>query len=391
MHGLYDGVVISLDGRQPRPRKKSPRYEWRGQVYLPLPSSAVKLITIPRVFVSLLFFALPVFAGNESAVALKEVQPLAESWQFNLAAPIWLAGVEGQTGVHGKAVGVDVGPSSILRPLNFTTSLSAEARKGPLGFYADFLYLDDRAGVATPGLVSSLDLRGDEYLADAEVNWRVIDGPRGWLEVRAGCRYTNLYSRLGLNPDSGAIEKASVRLTDASAAEANKILSDALHGVLDGKDPVLPLPPLAADQKEKLLDLIQKAKQDPELAAALQSGVQARIDQAKRNVQEKIECILHRVLSQTFSLGEAWFDPYVGLAGRCNFSGPFYLIAKADAGGFGVGSQFTWQGYGALGCQFTRRVYSEVGYRYLYVDYQHGGFVYDIATRGAQITVGVVF
>jgi len=62
-----------------------------------------------------------------------------------------------------------------------------------------------------------------------------------------------------------------------------------------------------------------------------------------------------------------------------------------DIGGFGVGSQLTWQGYGALGCQFTQRIYSEVGYRYLYVDYQHDGFVYDTATRGAQITVGVVF
>ena len=351
----------------------------------------MKQTSLPRVLLTLLILGSSAFAGNETAVANKQVEPLTEPWQFNLAVPGWGAGIEGQLGVLGKTAGVDVGPGPILRHLNLAASLSAEARKGTLGFYADFLYLDDRAGVSTHGLVSSLALLVHEYLADAEVNWRLIDQPCGWLAVRAGCRYTNLYSRLSLSPDSGAIDKTSVRLTDAAAAEANKILSDALRGVLDGKAPVLPLPPLAADQKEKLLALILAAKQDPELAAALQSGVQSRIDQAKHNLQEKIERILHRGLSQTFALEEAWFDPYFGLAGRYNFSGPFYFTAKADLGGFGVGSQLTWQGYGALGCQLTRRVYSEVGYRYLYVDYQHAGFAYDTTTRGAQITVGVVF
>jgi len=349
----------------------------------------MKRTLIPRVLLTLLILGTSALAGSETAI--KQIEPLAEPWQFNLGVPGWIAGVEGQLGVLGKTADVDVGPSSILRHLNQTAAFSAEARKGPLGFYTDFLYLDDRAGIATLGPVSSLALVVDEYLVDAEVNWRLIDQPRGWLEVRAGCRYTNLYSRLALSPDSGAIEKTSVRLTDAAAAQANKILSDALRGVLDGKAPALPLPPLAADQQEKLLALILAAKQDPELAAALQSGVQSRIDQAKRNVQKEIASILHQGLSQTFSIGENWFDPYFGLAGRYNLNGPFYLTAKADIGGFGVGSQLTWQGYGALGCQFTRRVYSEVGYRYLYAHYQHGDFLYDAATRGAQITVGVVF
>lgn len=351
----------------------------------------MKWTSPPLAVALLLAFAAPVLAGNDKTVEIAQIEPLEKPWEFNLAAPIWVAGVEGQTGVLGKTVGVDVGASSILRHLNFTTSLSAEVRKGPLGFYADFLYLDDRAGISTPGLVSALALRVDEYLADAEVNWRVIDRPWGWVEVRGGCRYTNLYNRLGLSPDSGAIEKSSVRLTDAAASAVRGILNNDLHRVLDGKAPILPLPPLAADQKEKLLALILKAKADPELAAALQSGVQSRIDQAKRNVQNKIQRILERGLSRTFRLGEDWFDPYLGLACRYDFRSPFYLFAKADAGGFGVGSRFTWQGYGAVGCQITRRLYSEVGYRYLDVDYRHDGFTYDIATRGAQVTVGVVF
>jgi len=338
-----------------------------------------------------LSFAPAVFAGEGKEIEAKQVEPLAESWQFDLGTPIWLAGVEGQTGVHGAVVDVDVAPSTTLKYLNFTTSFCAEAHKGPLGFATDFLYLDDRAGVSTPGLVSRLDLRLDEYLTDAEVKWRIIQRPWGWIDVRAGCRYTNLYSRLGLNPNEQAIEAASVQLTNATAAQVQQLLYNDLQGVLDGKDPVLPIPPLGAEEKQKLLEAILAAKNDPELAAALQSGVQARIDQAKANVQARINAILTQGLSTVFSLTEQWFDPYIGLACRYNFYKAFYFTAKADAGGFGVGSRFTWQGYGALGCQITRRVYAEAGYRYLYVDYRHAGFVFDAETKGAQITVGVAF
>lgn len=314
-------------------------------------------------------------AGDGSAAKMIQLQPLGE-WQFNLGIPSWMAGVKGQTGVNGKTVDVDVGFPEILRHLNNTASFNAEARKGSLGFYADFLYLDDRAGVSTKGLVSSLAFRSAEYLAEAEANWRFIERPWGWIEARAGVRYTNLYSRLGLSPDSGAIERASRALADAPAGAVLGLLEYHLRRVLDGKAPVLPLPPLGYEQKQKLLEAIQRAKANPGTVEAL---------------QEKIVRILERGLSRAFSLGKDWFDPYAGLAVRYDFCRPFYLAAKADAGGAGVGSRFTWQGCAALGCQVTRRFYAEAGYRYLYVDYRDGGFVYDIETSGAQVTMGILF
>jgi hypothetical protein len=44
-----------------------------------------------------------------------------------------------------------------------------------------------------------------------------------------------------------------------------------------------------------------------------------------------------------------------------------------------------------LGCQISRNFYAEAGYRYLYVDYQNNGFVYDVSQHGAQIVLGVNF
>ena len=86
-----------------------------------------------------------------------------------------------------------------------------------------------------------------------------------------------------------------------------------------------------------------------------------------------------------------WIDPYVGVRARYQWSPAWYLTAKADVGGFGVGSSFAWEVYGALGCQLTRRVFAEAGYRYLYTDYHHNGFIYNVTTSGAQVTFGVVF
>ena len=86
-----------------------------------------------------------------------------------------------------------------------------------------------------------------------------------------------------------------------------------------------------------------------------------------------------------------WFDPYVGLRGRLNLNKAFYLTGRGDIGGFDVGSQLTWQAYGALGCQITRNIYAEAGYRCLYMNYRGGGLLYDAYTRGVEINMGITF
>jgi hypothetical protein len=64
-----------------------------------------------------------------------------------------------------------------------------------------------------------------------------------------------------------------------------------------------------------------------------------------------------------------------------------------DVGGFGVASDVTTQGSGALGCQLTRRIYAELGFRYLYTNYKDdsNGFLWRTTTYGPQVTGGVTF
>lgn len=80
---------------------------------------------------------------------------------------------------------------------------------------------------------------------------------------------------------------------------------------------------------------------------------------------------------------EDWVDPIVGLKGR-TMLGPskFFLNGFFIVGGFGAGSDFMWDGNLNLGYQWTDTIATTIGYRYLDVDYDNDGFLYDVSQDG---------
>ena len=88
-----------------------------------------------------------------------------------------------------------------------------------------------------------------------------------------------------------------------------------------------------------------------------------------------------------------WWDPIVG----GNFSQPlgrnFSFNLRGDIGGFGVGSELTWQLLPSLSWQFADWGSIEAGYRWVYADYESGSgpnlFKYDMLNQGFQ--VGLTF
>lgn len=65
----------------------------------------------------------------------------------------------------------------------------------------------------------------------------------------------------------------------------------------------------------------------------------------------------------------------------------FFISGEADYGGFHVGSDKTWQELGTLGYDFNERLSARAGYRYLSVDYENDGFVWDVDIHGAIVGV----
>jgi opacity protein-like surface antigen len=84
-------------------------------------------------------------------------------------------------------------------------------------------------------------------------------------------------------------------------------------------------------------------------------------------------------------MSEDWVDPMVGLRLIHEFSERWYAILRAEIGGFGVGSELTWQALAGVGYRIGQNTSVFLGYRHLDVDYDETAFVYDAAISGVLL------
>jgi hypothetical protein len=90
-----------------------------------------------------------------------------------------------------------------------------------------------------------------------------------------------------------------------------------------------------------------------------------------------------------------WWDPIIGANFNLPLGKQFSFNVRGDIGGFGAGSDFTWQAFPYFGWQFAKWGSVEAGYRWVYMDYETGSgasrFKYDMLIQGPQIGVTVHF
>jgi len=86
-----------------------------------------------------------------------------------------------------------------------------------------------------------------------------------------------------------------------------------------------------------------------------------------------------------------WVDPVMGARFRVNLKKGWFAMLKGDAGGFGAGSQQTWQIYTGGGKEFKQKYSMFLGYRHLSVDYRDGGFIYNANMNGMLLGFAIKF
>lgn len=90
---------------------------------------------------------------------------------------------------------------------------------------------------------------------------------------------------------------------------------------------------------------------------------------------------------------KSWVDPLIGAIYSHKFNDTWSMSLRGDIGGFGIGSDFAWQGLATLRWQVTPTVGVLGAYRYIDMDYEDGSgngrFLYDMAITGPAL--GVVF
>ena len=88
---------------------------------------------------------------------------------------------------------------------------------------------------------------------------------------------------------------------------------------------------------------------------------------------------------------ESWVDPVIGLRARVYLTPQFYAQFYGDYGGFSVGARSDWQVQGILGYQYSPTTSFFAGYRYLSVDYNRNGYVFDVNLSGPVVGASFKF
>jgi hypothetical protein len=384
----------------------------------------------------LLFFTGALFAivGRISAGSL-ELQPKetapptitqSEPWQFTIAAPGWMAGMDGTIGVRGVNADIDIGFDQILQHLDMIFAARAEARKGPFGIYGEVIYIGLSDGAQINGLVNNIHAQVDMTLVDGALSWRLVNQPHWSLDLAAGTHYTNVYEKLELHSDPMAIQHASEQFVndiaedlrdrlnhDISKGEFIAALKDSIRSVIASRigdrlediqhHPNIPIGPLGGRIRQEIAqrveNIIEKEKAALEAridalhlrGEARRAAVQRAVDAAKARIANQLALRLNKSLSQTLSKDDFWFDPYVGLRGRYNFNKTYYTAVRGEIGGFGVGADLMWEVEAVVGINLTRSIFTEIGYRALGGNFEENDFRFETVMHGPQITTGITF
>ena len=94
--------------------------------------------------------------------------------------------------------------------------------------------------------------------------------------------------------------------------------------------------------------------------------------------------------SRTATGHESWYDGVVGARVLQPLGERWTAVGYLDYGIVG-GSDKTYQAYAGVNWHFSRNLTAKLGYRYLYADYTHNGFTWDMASYGVQVGLGIGF
>jgi hypothetical protein len=350
----------------------------------------------------------------------------SEPWQFTIAAPGWLASMNGTIGVRGINADIDVPVDEVLQHLDMIFAMRAEAQKGPFGISGEVFYIGLSDNTQINGLINNIHEQVDLTLVDGALSWRLFNQPRWSLEFAAGTHYANVYEQLELHSDPILIQKASQRFVNNIADDlrsrldqdiSNSEFLEALKSTIKAdiinrignalerheRRPDIPIGPLGGRIREEVAQRVEhfielkKAELRARVDALVERGLDRRtavdrvVNEAKARIANQLAVRLNKSLSQTKSRDDYWFDPYVGLRARYNFNKTYYTAVRGEIGGFGVGADLMWEVEGVIGINLTRSIFTEIGYRALGDNFEDNGFRFDVVTHGPQITTGITF
>lgn len=285
-----------------------------------------RTMTIASVCLNTLAVALFATGGWAGAASAQESAtshdvPAVSAWSLSFTTYSWLPWLTGENSVRGRTLEIDATPRDIIGALDWSTLPTwmsyAEARHGHLTLFNDIVY-SKLAGASGFQRSRQGRLLAGTVSADVEADFQQ-------LTVELGAAYEIWASNGGSLAGHTAIDLlAGGRYW---RQEVDVSVNLAASATLDG--------PLG------ITDLTL-------------SG--------------------NRVFAKSGSVD--WVDPFIGARLRYDVDAAQSVLIRGDIGGFGIGSDFTWQALATYNWQMcvtdTYKLDAYVGYRALSVDYSEG-------------------
>jgi len=131
------------------------------------------------------------------------------------------------------------------------------------------------------------------------------------------------------------------------------------------------------------------------VAPLLEIGAGTRLNNVQAGIDATRDVILSGTNDISLDITKTWMDPILIARLTANIREKWLFNLRGDLGGFGIGSDFTWQLEAYAGYRFSRLFQLKAGYRYISIDYDKGEdqkrFIFNVDEFGPEIKLGFSF
>ena len=127
----------------------------------------------------------------------------------------------------------------------------------------------------------------------------------------------------------------------------------------------------------------------------LEAGVGGRLNYLEMGIDVRRNAFPAGTEEVTGQESKTWYDPVVIARFTTDIKDKWLFQFRGDIGGFGIGSDLTWQLHATAGYRFSKLFQMSLGYRILSTDYKTGEepkeFLFDVNEFGPEIRFGFNF
>ena len=272
------------------------------------------------------------------------VEPVTPSsqWQFSFTPYGWMTSVNGNATARGHTVDIDANFFDIVEKSDSLMALMGyfEARKGPFALFTDVVW-EDLTFDGERRFDINRTVSGNPFARLPDFNVTI----KGNLDIKANAQVDYQSTII----QSGAAYEVAKWGTSSASYTALDVLGGARYW-------------------NQELDISLR------VAGTLTADVQADFKRLGLSVRRSVKRSVATAIARSGDL--EWVDPFVGGRIRHQIAADKELMLEGDVGGFGAGSDFSWQVVGTYGFDvhcIETPLHIVIGYRALSVDFSENG------------------